>query len=303
MRSSATTGCLKEQPGSLVPGDFQLTLQDFRQIAALMEADSGIHLPESKAVLVYSRLARRLRALGMESFRDYCQLVSGREGAGERQNMLTALTTNMTRFFREPHHFEHLAKKVLPPLIEAVRRGGRLRLWSAACSSGEEPYSIALTLLSLMPDAANYDIKVLATDIDPNVLAKGKEGVYTSEALDPVSVQMRARWFVSVCEGGGQDAAVVVYRVAPELKALVSFRQLNLFATWPMAGLFQAIFCRNVAIYFEKAAQEELWRRFAAKLTQGGVFYLGHSERITGPASKLLDLEGITTYRAQRGGS
>lgn len=303
MRSLAPTGCVREELGGLVPGDFQLTHQDFHQIAAMIEADSGIHLTESKAVLVYSRLARRLRALGMDSFRDYCQLVSRREGAGERQNMLTAITTNMTRFFREPHHFEHLAKKVLPPLIESVRRGGRLRLWSAACSSGEEPYSIALTLLSLMPDAGNYDIKVLATDIDPKVLARGKEGVYTSEELDPVSVKMRTRWFVSVCDGGRQDAAIPMYRVAPELMALVSFRQLNLFATWPMAGLFQAIFCRNVAIYFEKAAQEELWRRFAAKLTKGGVLYLGHSERITGAASKRLDLEGVTTYRAQRGDS
>ncbi|HTV34127.1 MAG TPA: protein-glutamate O-methyltransferase [Methylocella sp.] len=303
MKSLATTGCVKEQPGSLVPGDFQLTRQDFRQIAAMIEADSGIHLPQSKAMLVYSRLARRLRALGMASFRDYCQLVTEREGAGERQNMLAALTTNMTRFFREPHHFDHLAKNVLPPLIVAVRRGGRLRLWSAGCSSGEEPYSIALTLLSLMPDAGNYDIKVLATDIAPNVLAKGKNGVYTSDELDPVSAKMRARWFVSICEGDRQGAAVPMYRVAPELKALVSFRELNLFGTWPMAGLFQAIFCRNVAIYFEKAAQEELWSRFMVKLTQGGVLYLGHSERITGPASKRLDVEAVTTYRTQRGGS
>jgi chemotaxis protein methyltransferase CheR len=285
----------------LVPGEFLLTQQDFRQIAAMIHADAGIHLPQSKAALVYSRLGKRLRALGMASFRDYCELVAASGGLDERQKMLAALTTNVTRFFREPHHFEHLAEKVLPPLIEAARRGGRLRLWSAACSSGEEPYSIALTLLSLMPDAGNYDIRVLATDIDPDVIEKGKRGIYSEADLAAVPAKMRAQWFVPARGGGGREAEALVHSVSPQLRSLVTFRELNLFGAWPMKGSFHAIFCRNAAIYFEAQAQEQLWNRLAPKLAQGGVLYIGHSERITGAVAKLLDSDGVTTYRSRGG--
>jgi chemotaxis protein methyltransferase CheR len=298
MSNLCVTGC---ENSGIVPGEFLLTQQDFQQIAAMIHADAGIHLPESKAALVYSRLAKRLRSLGMASFRDYCRLVAAADGIDERQKMLAALTTNVTRFFREPHHFEHLETKVLPPLIEAARRGGRVRLWSAACSSGEEPYSIALTLLSLMPDAGNYDIKVLATDIDPDVLEKGKKGIYSGAELNAVPARMRAQWFVPGFEGGGRDAPAGTYCVKPQLRSLVTFKELNLFGAWPMSGNFQAIFCRNVAIYFEGKAQEHLWSRFPPKLTQGGVLYLGHSERITGAASKLLESNGVTTYRLRGG--
>src|SRR5215470_1632949 len=136
----------RSQDKALVPGEFLLTGEDFQNIAAMLHADAGIYLAETKATLVYSRLAKRLRALGLESFRDYCTLVAGSEGVGERQKMLAALTTNVTRFFREPHHFEHLKTHVLMPLAQAARKGRRVRLWSAASSSGQEPYSIALTV-------------------------------------------------------------------------------------------------------------------------------------------------------------
>ncbi len=141
----------RSQDKALVPGEFLLTGDDFQQIAAMLHADAGIYLAESKATLVYSRLAKRLRALGLESFRDYCTLVAGTDGVDERQKMMAALTTNVTHFFREPHHFEHLKKQVLPPLVAAAKLGRRVRIWSAGCSSGQEPYSIALTILSLMP--------------------------------------------------------------------------------------------------------------------------------------------------------
>jgi chemotaxis protein methyltransferase CheR len=257
-------------------------------------------LPQSKAALVYSRLAKRLRALGLANFRDYCRLVATSAGLDERQKMLAALTTNVTRFFREPHHFHHLEKRILPPLIEAARRGERLRFWSAACSSGQEPYSIALTLLSLMPDAAEYDIKVLATDIDPNMLAAGLRGIYTEDDVAPVPEKLRSQWFVPV-PGGQLDRTASSVEVAAGLRAIVTFRELNFFEPWPMKGCFQVIFCRNAVIYFDEAAREQLWTRFAPKLSLDGVIYIGHSERITGAAATLFEADGATIYRLRQG--
>jgi chemotaxis protein methyltransferase CheR len=279
---------------SIVAGEFVLTSDDMRQIAAMLHADAGIYLTEAKATLVYSRLSKRLRALGLESFRDYCALIASREGLDERQKMLAALTTNVTNFYREPHHFEHLARTVLPPLLDAARRGGRVRLWSAACSNGAEPYTIALTILSLLPEAAAYDIRILATDIDANMVAAGHQGVYSEAALRPVPADLRRRWFVPVRSGG----AARDWAVADELRQLVAFRELNLIApAWPMKGRFQAIFCRNVVIYFEEATQGRIWSRFVPLLTEGGHLYIGHSERVSGPAAADFQPAGITTYR------
>ncbi|BBD35326.1 MULTISPECIES: CheR family methyltransferase [Aminobacter] len=284
------------QRQSLVAGEFVLTGEDMRQIAAMLHADAGIHLTEAKAALVYSRLSKRLRALGLESFRDYCALIASREGLDERQRMLAALTTNVTNFYREPHHFEHLAKQVLPPLLEAARRGGRVRIWSAACSNGAEPYSIALTILSLMPEAANHDIRVLATDIDPNMVAFGREGIYSEAALRPVPPDLRRRWFTPVRSGDGNS-----FSAADEMRTIVAFRELNLIGAWPMKGQFQAIYCRNVVIYFEEATQSRIWSRFVPLLTAGGTLYIGHSERVSGPATADFQPEGITTYKLREG--
>ena len=159
---------------TLVPGEFLLTAEDFKTIAQAIYSDAGIHMPESKATLVYSRLARRLRALGLESFRAYCDLIRSQNGADERQKMLAALTTNVTRFFREPHHFEHIRKTALPSLFERARQGECVRIWSAGCSNGQEAYTIALVILSMMPNAADLDIRILASDIDPNVVEEGR---------------------------------------------------------------------------------------------------------------------------------
>jgi chemotaxis protein methyltransferase CheR len=281
----------------MVDGEFLFTIGDFRAIAAMLHGDAGIDLQESKATLVYSRLAKRLRLLGLESFRDYCALVASADGADERQRMLAALTTNVTRFFREPHHFEHLKTQVLPPLIESAKRGGRVRLWSAACSSGQEPYSMALTLLSLMPDAVRYDIKILASDIDPNMIAAGQEGVYEARELEPVPTAQRDRWFSPLGATSGEKR----WRVGDEMRELVAFRELNLIGDWPMKGKFQAIFCRNVVIYFSDETQAKVWSRFVPVLDAGGTLYIGHSERVAGPAAALLEPTGITTYRLGRG--
>lgn len=246
--------------------------REFKKIAALLYADSGIHLPEGKVSLVHSRLCKRLRVLGMESFREYVNLITSDEGNDERRAMLSALTTNHTRFFREEHHFQDLAERLRGGWAEMARRGGRLRLWSSACSSGEEPYSMALTVLSVLPDATQYDVRILATDIDPVILEQAKRGVYSQGAINAVPPAARERW-ISRSKTGE-------YLVGDEARALISFRELNLMDSWPMSGRFQAIFCRNVAIYFEAKTQERLWERFAPLLTADGRLYIGHSERI-----------------------
>jgi chemotaxis protein methyltransferase CheR len=273
----------------MIDGEYPLTHEDFRDIAGMIYADARIHLTEQKATLVYSRLVKRLRALNLESFADYCALLREDEDGGERQEMLSALTTNVTRFFRERHHFEHFEKSVLPPLLARARRGEKVRLWSAACSSGEEPYSIALTVLQQDPRAIDLDVKVLASDIDPRMIAHGREGVYPEAALvedaPPSAVQ---RFFTK--EGG-------LRRASEDLRGLIAFRRLNLNADWPMRGPFDVIFCRNVAIYFDEPTQRALWGNFARMLAPGGWLYIGHSERVDGPASACFDSAGITSYR------
>ena len=273
---------------NVVEGEFAFTEADFKKISAMVHGDAGISLPDAKATLVYSRLAKRLRALGLTSFKDYCALVADANGVDERQKMLAALTTNVTRFFREPHHFDHLKEKLLPPLLDAARRGGKVRIWSAACSSGQEPFSIAMTILSLMPDAPERDIKILATDIDPNMVREGRGGTYAPHLLEGVPPDYLKR-FTSRAAGG--------VRMADEARALITFNELNLIGDWPMKGKFDAIFCRNVAIYFEDDTQAKLWGRFAPLIAPNGALYIGHSERIQGPATPLFKPDGVTTYR------
>ena len=276
-----------DNQADLVSGEFAFTIGDFRKIAALIYQMAGITLPEAKATLVYSRLAKRLRTLGLRSFSEYCELVESNAGEVERGSMLTALTTNVTRFFREPHHFEHLRKTVIEPLAPAIRAGRRLRIWSAGCSTGQEPYSIALTLLDVIPEAARLDVKILATDIDRNVIATARQGIYTEDLLEGVSLAQRDRWLERTSGG---------WEVGPAARSLVSPRELNLMAQWPMAGQFDVIFCRNVVIYFDEPTQERIWSRYASKLVPGGRLYVGHSERVSYPGS-AFETDGLTTYK------
>lgn len=279
---------------SIVEGEFVFRAEDFRRIAAMLHSDAGIYLPEAKSTLVYSRLVKRLRVLGMESFRDYCAFLEQGEGADERQQMMAALTTNVTRFFREPHHFDYLRTTVLPPLLDAAKRGGRVRIWSAGCSKGHEPYSMAMTVLSLMPDAADRDIRILATDIDPNVVEEGRAGLYDRAALEGVPPTEFKRFLRPEGKGGN-------FSVSDDMRRLISFRELNLMAQWPMAGQFDVIFCRNVVIYFDEATQAKVWQRFSEKLMPGGTLCIGHSERLSGPATDRFTNVGITIYRHASG--
>lgn len=276
----------------LASGEYPLTRRDLNEIAAMIYADAGIYLNDSKASLVYSRLSKHIRNLGLDGFRSYCALVSSPEGADVRREMLSHLTTNFTKFFRENHHFEHLRDHILPELVERARHGGRVRIWSAACSDGQEPYSIALTVLAALPNAADYDFKILATDIDPKILAAARAGVYDEGALETVSPALRKQWFQEVDVQGRRK-----YRIDDRVKRLITFNELNLMANWPFKGPFDVIFCRNVVIYFDEPTQMRVWSRFAGMLAPGGTLYIGHSERVSGDAKNLFDNTGITTYR------
>ncbi len=276
----------------LASGEYPLTRRDLNEIAAMIYSDAGIALNDSKASLVYSRLSKHIRNLGLSGFRAYCQLVASQEGAGERREMLSHLTTNFTRFFRENHHFEHLRDEVLPGLIQRAKSGGRVRIWSAASSDGQEPYSIALTVFQAFPNVLDYDFKILATDIDPKILAIARQGAYDEQALETVSPAMRKQWFKEVEIAGRRK-----FQVDDRLKRLITYNELNLMAQWPFKGKFDVIFCRNVVIYFDEPTQMRIWTRFGELLPIGGHLYIGHSERVSGDSKNDFDNIGITTYR------
>jgi chemotaxis protein methyltransferase CheR len=280
------TGVVEPQ----ISGEFKMSGGDFRQISAIMHAETGVLLDDSKTNLVYSRLAKRLRLLGLKNFSEYCALIDSEDGE-ERDAMIAALTTNVTRFFRETHHFEHLKTSLLPMLIERAKQGEKIRLWSAACSSGQEPYSMALTVLSQLPEAAKYDIKILATDIDPNMIAFGEAAIYDASLMADIPTELSRRWFAPAKEQPGFFAA------GEELRRMVSFRKLNLIGDWPMQGKFDAIFCRNVVIYFDDPTKAKIWDRMVRLMSPDAALYIGHSERVGGQAEQLLRSDGITTYR------
>ena len=288
--SSRTVSVRAEIHPTVRDTEFAYTPSDFRRIADLLYAECGISLSDSKANLVYSRLVKRLRATGQSSFRDYCRLVASEEGAEERHAMIAAMTTNVTRFFREPHHFEHLRTVVLPRLTKTMDAGGKVRIWSAGCSSGEEPYSIAMTVLAAVPNAQERDIKILATDIDPQMVTHGRAAIYPEAAVDSVPSEFARTSLVREKSGNGKS-----YRIADRVRSLVRFNELNLLSDWPMKNRFDVIFCRNVMIYFDDDTQLNLCRRFAAQLSPNGVLYIGHSERIPVDALPFV-LRAQTTY-------
>jgi chemotaxis protein methyltransferase CheR len=269
------------------PQDFAFTDADFQAIADLARGWFGLNLEPAKKQLVYARLARRLRALGIASFADYRALLGDAAGHAERRHMLSALTTNVTQFFRERHHFDDLAANVLSGLVARAASGGRARLWSAGCSAGQEAYSLALTILALRSDLARHDLRILATDIDPAILARALRGRYPSSERAAIPGRLH-RW-LEEDEGGG-------FSIGPAARGLIQFGELNLVADWPMRGPFDVILCRNVAIYFDAQTQARLWQRLAQALAPGGLLMIGHSERVLGPAADMLVPRGVTTY-------
>ncbi|MBP0481389.1 CheR family methyltransferase [Sagittula salina] len=262
---------------------------DFRAIADLAQTEFGLNLAESKKPLVYSRLSKRLKARQVGSFQSYLTLLNQKEENAERLELISALTTNVTSFFREKHHFDMLRDEAIPRMIQNVKAGQRVRIWSAGCSSGQEPYSIAMTLLEKIPDAARHNVKILATDIDPKIVERARNGQYPLEEATGIPDTMRKAQVVPVAD---QD-----FRIGEEPRKLITFAELNLMDAWPFKGPFDAIFCRNVAIYFNQETQQRLWERFREMLVPDGFLFIGHSERVTGPATHSLSGVGITSYR------
>lgn len=270
---------------------FPFTDADFNVIAKRAYDDFGLYLQPSKKELVYSRLTKRLRVLKLNDFTKYCDIINNKDANTERMEMLSALTTNVTHFFREPHHFELLRKVILPPLVERAKAGQPIRIWSAGCSAGQEPYSIAAALLDVFPNAAKHDCKILATDVDPSILMCAKQGQYRSQDIDGMDSSNIKKIFKATINSFEK------YEILPSIRELVYFGEINLVGSWPIKKKFQTIFCRNVAIYFDKSTQSNLWNRFANQLDDGGYLMIGHSERLNGPAVKVLKNVGVTAFK------
>lgn len=264
--------------------EFEFGEQDFRFLATLAHERTGIVLAEHKRDMVYGRLARRLRSLGYNSFSDYCALLSSEEGSGELDQLINALTTNLTSFFREPYHFEHLRNEVITPMLQSKGQK-HLRIWSAGCSSGMEPYSIAMTVKDAIPNLPQWDARILATDIDTNMLGTGTAGEYSTTEYEKIPSRLRSH-----VKSNGRLI------MSEELKQLIAFRYLNLLEPWPMKALFDAIFCRNVVIYFDKPTKEKLFDHLADMMKPNGWLYIGHSENLHNICDRF-QLVGRTIYR------
>ncbi len=262
---------------------FEFTPHDFARVRELIYRRAGISLSEAKREMVYSRLARRLRAKGLTSFAAYLDTLESGADDAEWEAFTNALTTNLTAFFREAHHFPLLAEHML-------QATGTLAVWCSASSTGEEPYSIAMTLCEAF-DTLAPPVSIVATDIDTNVLRTAQEGVYPVERVEKMSSERLKRFFL---RGKGDRTGLV--RVRPELRQMISFRPLNLLApSWAVSGPFDAIFCRNVMIYFDKPTQGRILSRFVPLMKPDGLLFAGHSENFM-YASNALRLRGKTVY-------
>lgn len=264
--------------------EFSYTQADFERVRKIIYKKAGINLSDSKKQLVYSRLARRLRALGFPDFASYLSFLENTDE--EQQEFVNALTTNLTAFFREEHHFDTLFR-----FAKQYKQNRKLRVWCSAASTGEEPYSIAITLAEAF---GSYDppVEIIASDIDSNVLNEGRAGIYDISRIDNLSLDRKRQFFL---KGKGANAGKV--KVIPDLARLIDFKQINLLdKAWPLQGLFDVIFCRNVMIYFDKETQLKLLEKMVKYLHKDGLYIAGHSESFS-QAAHLVKLVGKTTYK------
>ncbi|KRG71026.1 CheR family methyltransferase [Pseudoxanthomonas dokdonensis] len=265
--------------------EFEFGDRDFRRVCQLIHQRVGIALADGKRDMVYGRLSRRLRALGIGSFREYLDRLE-REGGDEWQAFTNALTTNLTAFFREPHHFDRLREE-----LHKRAGDGELRLWSCAASTGEEPYSMAIAACEAF-STLSPPVRILATDVDTQVLATGQRGVYPLERIAALDDNLRRRYFQ---RGTGSQEGLC--RVHPRLRQLIDFQPLNLLAPrYDVAGPFTAVFCRNVMIYFDKPTQRGILSRLVPHLADDGMLYTGHSENYL-HAADIIQPCGRTLYR------
>lgn len=249
-----------------------LSPQEFLSIRNLLHDICGIHMPEGKDGLVKARLMKRLKFLQLNSFQEYIDYVKQGARGDELMIMVDELTTNKTDFFREPAHFEFLDRHILPTLQKAKK----MRLWSAACSTGEEPYTLAMQILDSVQNVDQMDVRILATDISSTVLSHARDGVYEQTRLEGISDAQKKVYFTPL-----RDGTPVAYRIQDRIRPFITFAQLNLMSKWPMQGPFDVIFCRNVMIYFDKDTREKLVNRFYELLQPGGHLFVGHSESLS----------------------
>ena len=281
------------QTASPMQHSFEYSDADFHRLQKLVSDHTGISLSDSKRDLVYGRLAKRLRKLGLKRFDDYIALLNN-NSCTELEHFTNAITTNLTSFFREKHHFDYIANHIVPELLDRYHPERRIRIWSAGCSTGEEPYSLAITLCESIPDIDQYNIQILATDLDSNVVQTAAAGIYPQANIKDFDPLRTRRWFQ---RGTGIHDGKV--RIVDKVRRLITFRQLNLMREWPMHGPFDLIFCRNVMIYFDKQTQSVLFDRFANILRSDGHLIIGHSETLNSYCDrfKLVDK---TLYRKTR---
>jgi chemotaxis protein methyltransferase CheR len=259
-----------------------LSEADFQRVSEMVYRHCGINLRDGKKLLVQARIAKRLRLGEFHSLSDYLDHVISDSGGHEFAMLIDAMSTNLTSFYREPDHFQYLAKTALPELAREKPNGGRLRLWSAGCATGEEPYTLAMTALDAIPDAGCWYIKILATDISTKVLGIAQAGFYGKTRVEALPAGYRQRFFQPRSLDGDEG-----FIVSPDVRQMIRFNHLNLVENWPFSGPFQFIFCRNVMIYFDKPTQQRLVNRFWDMLAPGGALFTGHSESLTGIEHKF----------------
>ncbi|WP_300055008.1 protein-glutamate O-methyltransferase CheR [uncultured Roseobacter sp.] len=272
--------------------DNGITAESFDAIAQLAYRESGLQLAVEKTSMIQSRLRHRLRALNIPDFEGYSAFVCSEAGRQERRHMISALTTNVSHFFREKHHFDVLSQALKQKMLPDLRAGKQVRIWSAGASNGQEALSIAMTLLKVDPAVSDFDVRILATDIDANVIKFANEARYPERLTSGIPNHDLDRYFSKEVEG-----AESFYYPNKALKDLITFRELNLLSSWPMKQKMDVIFCRNVVIYFDLKTQNNLWPRFHNILKSDGYLFLGHSERIAEPEVAGFRTSGPTTYR------
>lgn len=273
-------------------GLLAMTEKEFRRLSEFVHTECGIKLPPSKKVMVEARLQKRLRTLGMPGYRQYYEYLFSPQGLGEELvHLIDVITTNTTEFFREPRHFEVLTREALPTWRSECGTARAFHLWSAGCSTGEEPYTLAIVLSEFASQTAGFRFSILATDISTRVLTMARNGVYPEDRVSKLTLEMKRRYLLR-----SRDRSKRLVRLAPEVRRLVEFRRLNFMESFAFPEPMDTIFCRNVMIYFDRTTQEQLLRKFCSQLRTGGFLFIGHSESLTGMDLPLRQ-HAPTVYR------
>ncbi len=267
--------------------EFDFRHSDFKALAHLVYERSGIVLGDHKKNMVYGRLAKRLRELRLTTFSQYLDLLKNSEDESEIEHLINAITTNLTRFFREDHHFNHVHDTLVPELIK--NKQPKIRMWSAACASGPEPYSLAMTVSDALKNSTQFNFKILATDLDTKMLETARNGKYDISIHKDIPVALRNK-YTTVCSDDRDS-----FEINETIRNLISFNRMNLMKHWPLKGNLDAIFCRNVLIYFNAEDKKRIIEQLIEKLRPGGFLYMGHAESIMNAPTSIKNV-GPTTY-------